>query len=140
MKKQPTLSSIAPAQTQYQAGDRIVVRLSRAWTDYERRQCEKSVNGWCGVDVNQLFVDCSSFVVVVRRVNGDDATIAGLDAKPVDSRPDQLNMSCVKVTLLKGDSVECHYRASCNTLAQFRLDLIRWVGQDNEVIFIPWMA
>lgn len=140
MKKpaQPKLGSLEPAKSQYNPGDRVVVRVSRALTSDERRSCEASVNQWCRVDVNQLFVDCSSIEIVARRQQSDDTLVAGLDHYQFTPDTTTIRMSCSAVRVDEGDTFELYLKHPQGPANQILIDLRRWVGPDHEIVVMPW--
>ena len=129
----PLLSDIHPTQIKFQAGDRVLVRVSVQLNKDQYLNIERAVKKFAQVDVNVLIVDCTRVRMLwnEKRLVGPEDTlgeggielrVAHLDCSVVDFKSqDRLTVSIPHlISDLQRKSIQEHIQ--------------RWTGKDVEVI------
>lgn len=105
-KFKPLLSDIQCTRTKFDAGDRILVRLSTNLTREEEQRVEKVVTKFAGVDVRILLVNCLDVKLLCKKANGEVLRLADASyAEYQETKIRVFNINCCKIDLEKGDQL-----------------------------------
>ena len=137
MFARPTLSDL-PTTKRFQAGDRILARVSVDLTKDQHDRICRTIQRWARAEVDVLIINCLKVSLLWRQVEHQAETILGRPTAIVNSTPDLgvANLDCSVVNFEAGDQL---------VVTVFRLDsnlqrdtikswIQRWAGQGVEVI------
>jgi hypothetical protein len=93
----PLLGDLEPTKYKYQAGDRVLVTVARDTTPQQRDNIKKTLDKFCGVEVNSLIINTTRFRVVRQRVGYPDVELFEPTVDPAANTPNVANIKLTKV-------------------------------------------
>lgn len=138
LRHNPLLSDIPAHKTKFEAGDRVLARVSVALNASQYRNLKRAITKFAGADVRVLIVNCLQTVIVhVDRVTEKRSQLAGpTDSAYHDPAVGVANLNCSKVELKPDDRL---FVFVPRIASEPQRDMIRrwvkeWAGKDIEVI------
>ena len=136
----PLLSDLPATKIKYQAGDRVLVRVSCSLTEDQYKKIERAVRKHMGADVRILIVDCSCMSILwyqgILRSISSLVSKEDIELKSIDMGV--ANLGCSVVELKPGDRLQAHVPRLVSD--QHRQSLVKWIqrwaGQDVEVVVL----
>lgn len=138
MRHRPLLTDSQPTKYQYQAGDRILVRVSCVLTPDQYAKIERAVKKYTRTDLNVLIVNCSQVKILwMHGITRDIETL--VSPEDVQSRSldaGVANLDCSVTRMPAGDTLTVIVPRISSEIQQKTIHdwVQRWTGKDVEVI------
>jgi hypothetical protein len=129
-KHLPLLSDLAGIR-RYEAGDRILSRVTVQLSAAQRQKLAHKINLFCGCDVDLLVVNAAEAQLLLVRRNAPNTELVGY-RPPSFASFGTNEIDVTKVELHPTDRL--FLRASPSFLEGFKQAVQRWAGEDIEVV------
>lgn len=131
----PLFSDLPSTKTRYNAGDRIVAKVTTDLSPAQYHKFYKSVKAFCQADVNLLVINTSKISVLRVRAGEQDLEIAARTLKTNESMHGKAQVDLARVEFKKDDQLIVR-----TTPVLYRPEVKRvfsqWAGSEVEVIFM----
>lgn len=141
----PLLGDLQANLTKYQAGDRVICRLSCDLTADQRNRLYRAVSSFCGNDVNVLYVNMTTTEIVWKSQTGTAGISGSADfvylsrfvSKTHETKQGVANIDLYKVEFQTGDqlSVSCTLEKSSFAAQEIFRRISEWAGDAVEIIW-----
>jgi len=138
LKPRPLLSDIHPTKTKFNAGDRILVRISVNVSSDQQNSLKRAINKYAGNDVNSLIINCMEFGLLRLRLGEVPHRLTGLEDR--QHQPIALgvaNLKCSKIEFQDNDQLVVYVFSGIGSelqKKQIHKWIREWTGKDVEVI------
>lgn len=142
MKAKPTLGDAVPTTNSFQAGDRVVVRCPMPLPAEKCSEIVQNLHRMAGVDLRILFVPVLHMQICLRGPHRYDE-LAGPNCKEAGliDTPRQVEVGILQVDIQPDDVVEVKLKPTDQKQAYLIRDMLKhWVGDANEILFLPWLG
>ncbi len=133
----PTLADGQPTKYTYQAGDRILARVSFQPTREQEFRLVRQIRKYTREDVRILLVNCSLIGILWERADGTiSALVSRKDIKIAENHISRVDLDCSVTNLQPGDRLFVMTPPLKSELerSQYQAWIQEWSGKDVEVI------